>query len=60
MDSSTNLVAAGVGLTAAAIAYVYLTSKPERREKTGPAATEGLLNPGDKDYDKKMAELWGG
>jgi NAD(P)-dependent dehydrogenase (short-subunit alcohol dehydrogenase family) len=26
----------------------------------GIAATEKLANPGDKDYDSKMAELWGG
>jgi len=30
------------------------------RQAPGPAGTEKLLDPGDRDYDKKMSKQWGG
>jgi NAD(P)-dependent dehydrogenase (short-subunit alcohol dehydrogenase family) len=55
----TNVLAVGAATAAAAVAYFYLTAEPERKQ-VGPKGTEGLLNPGDKEYDEKITELWGG
>ena len=64
LTGATAVVTGGIGL----VILFFITrgrSKYKQRrfvEKKlfGPQISEGLIHPGDEDYDEKMRELWGG
>ena len=58
-------VASVVGVCCLACFCFFLREKRQQNcrvsgKKTGPSSTEGLVNPGEANYDEAMRKLWGG